>query len=73
MEFSPTRLEFDSITIGPDGKQEQKKGVDYIYSLNEMEAMLREAGFGLKEVYSIPGRKKFTLGEPRAYLVAQKA
>jgi SAM-dependent methyltransferase len=73
MEFSPARLEFDSITIGPDGKQEQKNGVDYIYSLNEMEAMLREAGFGLKEVYSIPGRKKFTLGEPRAYLVAQKA
>ena len=73
MEFSPTRMEFDSIIITPDGKQEQKKGVDYIYSLNEMEAMLKEAGLQLKEVYSIPGRKKFTLGEPRAYLVALKS
>lgn len=73
MEFSPTRMEFDSVIIAPDGKQEQKKGVDYIYSLNEMESMLQEAGFQLKEVYSIPGRKKFTLGEPRAYLVAQKS
>jgi len=34
--------------------------------------MLQFAGFALKEVYSIPGRKKFTVGEPRAYLVAQK-
>jgi hypothetical protein len=72
MEFSPTRMEFDSIIITPDGQREHKKGVDYIYSLNEMEAMLQEAGLQLKEVYSIPGRKKFTLGEPRAYLVAQK-
>jgi SAM-dependent methyltransferase len=70
--FSPTRMEFDTITIAPDGQQELKKGVDYIFSLNEMEAMLLEAGFQLKEVYSIPGRKKFTLGEPRAYLVAEK-
>lgn len=70
--FSPARMEFDTITIAPDGKQEHKKGVDYIYSLNELEAMLGEAGLELKEVYSIPGRKKFTVGEPRAYLVAQK-
>jgi len=46
--------------------------VDYIYSMNEIEAMLNQAGLLLKEVYSIPGRKKFTLGEPRAYLVAVK-
>lgn len=70
--FSPARMEFDTITIAPDGQQEHKKGVDYIYSLNEMEAMLQEAGLQLQDVYSIPGRKKFTIGEPRAYLVAQK-
>jgi hypothetical protein len=37
-----------------------------------MDAMVKKAGFRLKEVYSIPGRKKFVLGEPRAYLVAEK-
>jgi len=26
----------------------------------------------MKEIYSIPGRKKFTLGDPRAYIVAEK-
>jgi hypothetical protein len=37
-----------------------------------MEIMLNQAGFIMKEIYSIPGRKKFTLGEPRAYIVAEK-
>ena len=70
--FHPTRIETESITIFPDGKTETKMGIDYIFSINEMEAMLKAAGLHLKEVYSIPGRKKFTAGEPRAYLVAEK-
>jgi SAM-dependent methyltransferase len=70
--FHPTRIETDSHIISPDGKTETKSGIDYIFSINEMEAMLKEAGLTLKEVYSIPGRKKFTLGEPRAYMLAEK-
>jgi SAM-dependent methyltransferase len=70
--FHPTRVETDSIMIASDGKSETKKGIDYIFSINEMEDMISEAGLKLKEVYSIPGRKKFTIGEPRAYLVAEK-
>jgi SAM-dependent methyltransferase len=68
----PTRIETESTIISPDGHTEIKQGIDYIFSLNEMESMLKVAGLRLKEVYSIPGRKKFTLGEPRAYLVAEK-
>jgi len=70
--FSPSRIETESIFITLDGKTELKKGIDYIYSLNEVEAMLKETGFMLKEVWSIPGKKKFTIGEPRAYFVAEK-
>jgi SAM-dependent methyltransferase len=70
--FHPTRIETESITISPDGSSETKTGIDYIFSINEMETMLKEAGLTLKEVYSIPGRKKFTLGEPRAYIVAER-
>ncbi|MBL7722668.1 MAG: class I SAM-dependent methyltransferase [Chitinophagaceae bacterium] len=70
--FQPTRMEVDSTMIAPDGTEEIKKGIDYVYSLNEMEAMLQQAGLKLKEVYSIPGRKKFSVGEPRAYLIAEK-
>jgi 2-polyprenyl-3-methyl-5-hydroxy-6-metoxy-1,4-benzoquinol methylase len=70
--FGPSRIETESTIITRDGKTEIKIGVDYIFSINEMENMLNKAGLSLKEIYSIPGRKKFTLGEPRAYIVAQK-
>ena len=71
--FQPTRIETESTIIAPDGSTTVLPGVDYIFSINEMEAMLKEAGLHLKEVFSIPGRKKFTWGEPRAYLVAIKS
>jgi cyclopropane fatty-acyl-phospholipid synthase-like methyltransferase len=70
--LQPSRIETDHLILAPDGKTETKKAVDYIYSIAEMELILAEAGFAMKEVYSIPGRKKFTLGEPRAYIVAEK-
>ena len=70
--FHPTRIETESIIISPTGETETKTGIDFIFSINEMEMMLKQADLTLKEVYSIPGRKKFTLGEPRAYLVAGK-
>jgi SAM-dependent methyltransferase len=70
--LQPTRIETDHLIIAPDGKTETKKAVDYIYSIAEMEMILSEAGFTMKEVYSIPGRRKFTLGDTRAYIVADK-
>lgn len=70
--FQPTRLEIASTIISGDGTVENKMAVDYIFSLNEMESMLNQAGLSMKEVFSIPGKKKFTIGEPRAYIVAEK-
>jgi 2-polyprenyl-3-methyl-5-hydroxy-6-metoxy-1,4-benzoquinol methylase len=70
--FHPTRIETDSIMISPDGKTESRKGIDYIFTIGEMENMMQKAGLHLEEVYSIPGKKKFMLGEPRAYFVATK-
>jgi len=70
--FQPSRIEIKNIFISTDGKTEEKTAVDYLYSLNETEQMLNLAGFVMKEVWSIPGKKKFSLGEPRAYVVAEK-
>lgn len=70
--FHPTRIETESTIIAPNGSTETKTAIDYIFSVAEMEAMLMLAGFQVKEIYSIPGRKKFSLGDPRAYIVAQK-
>lgn len=70
--FHPTRVESETVIISPNGDTETKMAIDYIFSVSEMEAMLNKAGFNLKEIYSIPGRKKFAVGEPRAYIVAVK-
>jgi SAM-dependent methyltransferase len=70
--FSPNRIETEHQIITPDGDTEVKQSVDYIWSLNEMEEMLGINGIRMTEVFSIPGRKKFTLGEPRAYIIGQK-
>ncbi|HEX5653450.1 MAG TPA: class I SAM-dependent methyltransferase [Chitinophagaceae bacterium] len=70
--FDPTRIETNTIFISPSGGEETKKAIDYIFSVNELQTMVIESGMIWKEIYSIPGRKKFTLGEPRAYIIAQK-
>lgn len=70
--FHPTRIETNCIMMAPGGNSETKMGVDYIYSLSEMEAMLKTAGLTLEEAYSIPGKKPFSLGDARAYLIARK-
>ncbi len=70
--FHPSRMETNSIIIAKDGTTETKMAIDYIYSLNEMEQMFQLVGLKVKEYYSIPGRKKFTVGEPRLYIVAEK-
>jgi len=70
--FYPTRVETETQMIDAAGAVEIKTAVDYIFSVNEMELLLKEAGFLLREIYSIPGRKKFALGEPRAYIIASR-
>jgi len=70
--FHPTRIESNSIFLSPDGSMEKKKAVDYIFSVAEMETLLKKAGFNLAEIFSIPGKKKFALGEQRAYIIAGK-
>ena len=70
--ISPARIETESIFIAPDGNTEVKHAIDYIYSLNETEAMLNKSGLVVKDLWSVPGKKKFTLGEPRVYIVAEK-
>jgi len=70
--FHPTRIETNSIIITDAGEKEEKIGIDFIYSISELESMFNRTGFQLKEIYSIPCKKRFTVGEPRAYLVAEK-
>lgn len=70
--FNPTRIETEQMIIDEAGKIETKQAVDYIFSLSEMERLLQSAGFRMEEAYSIPGRKKFALGDVRVYILATR-
>jgi cyclopropane fatty-acyl-phospholipid synthase-like methyltransferase len=69
---SPNRVETESVILTADGATEIKIAIDYIYSIPEMETMFRMANLKLCETYSIPGKKLFTIGEPRAYIITRK-
>lgn len=70
--FNPCRIESEQTIIAPDGTVETIKGVDYIYSLDEMEQMFQTVGLRTTGLYSTPRKRKFNLGDSRIYIVAQK-
>lgn len=69
--FYPTRIETHTTMTGENGDLESKTAIDYIYSVNEVEALLKNSGLQLEEIYDIPGKKKYALGAPRAYIIAK--
>ena len=72
MLFNPTRVESEMTILPANGAEEKRKAIDYIYSLNELRMLLKHSGFSMKETWSIPGKRKFALGEPRVYIEAEK-
>lgn len=70
--FYPSRIESEQTIIASDGVVEVVKGVDYIFTLDEMEAMFNEAGLKTKALYSTPRKKKFIMGQGQIYIVAEK-
>jgi SAM-dependent methyltransferase len=68
----PTRIETNYTILAPTGEVENLKGIDYIFSFTELEAMLNKAGLKMEEVYSTPRKRKYRFGETRAYIVARK-
>jgi SAM-dependent methyltransferase len=70
--FLPSRIESEQTIVAPDGTVEVVRGIDYIFTLDQMEEMFSEAGLKTKEVYSTPRKKRFAVGDGRVYLVAEK-
>lgn len=70
--FRPNRIESEHTVIMPNGAVEVIKGIDYIFSLNELEQMFTEAGFRLLDVYATPRKRKFKMGDYVSYLVVEK-
>lgn len=68
--FHPSRIESEHTIIGADGSIEVINGVDYIFTLGEMESMFHEAGLATKALYSTPRKRPFKMGDNRIYIVA---
>lgn len=71
--FQPTRVEAETRMTASNGTTEVKKGIDFVFSISEYERMLADSNLFLINMYSIPGKKKFAIGEPRIYIDIQKA
>lgn len=71
-QFNPNRIESEHTVITPAGKIEEIKGIDYIFSINELEEMFRQSGFRINEIYATPRKRKFKMGDNVSYLVIQK-
>ena len=70
--FLPNRIESEHTLIAPNGTAEVLQGVDYIFTLQELENMFQAAGLQLKNIYSTPRKKPFRMGDNKAYLVIGK-
>ena len=70
--FHPSRIESEQTIIAPGGEVEVVKGIDFIFTLDEMEQMFKEAGLKTKQLYSTPRKRKFALGDSQIYIVSGK-
>lgn len=70
--FSPNRIESEQTIISTDGEVSTLHGVDYIFSLDEMDAMFAEAGLVTEALYGTPRKRPFAMGDNRIYILARK-
>jgi len=70
--FQPNRIESEQTIVSADGTVDVLKGIDYIFSLDELESMFLDAGLGTKELYSTPRKRRFVLGDGRIYIVVER-
>lgn len=70
--FFPARIESEHTVISPEGEVEVIHGVDYIFTLDELQELLNEAGLEISSLYSTPRKKPFAMGDSRIYIVIKK-
>lgn len=70
--FQPSRIESEHTIVAPDGHVDVIQGVDYIFTLAELETLFNEAGLTTKALYSTPRKRPFKMGDNKIYIVAHK-
>ncbi len=72
LRTEPLRIEIESRIEDGRGNVEEQPGIDFLYSIPELEEWLARAGLKLLAAESVPGKKAFDDGAPRVYLLSQK-
>ncbi len=72
LKQSPLRLEIESCIEDEFGNREEKLAIDFLYSLEQLTDYLAAVGLKVLKTESIPGKKLFEKGDPRAYILIQK-
>ena len=70
--FQPTRIETTTTILKNMEVVEVKEAIDYVFSVAEFITLLEKSNLKFRINFGIPGRTEFKLGDPRAYLVAEK-
>ena len=73
LKHDPLRIEIQSIITDELGGKEEKMAIDYLYTIEELRHYLAEAGLLLIKAESVPGKKLFSEGDPRVYVLSQKS
>lgn len=71
-QFSPSRIESEHTVVSANGTVETIRGVDYVFTLQELEGMFNEAGLKTAHLFSTPKKRPFKMGDGTVYIVAQK-
>lgn len=71
--FQPSRIETEQTIIAPDGTIETVRGIDYIFTIGELEQMFAATGLYLDALYSTPRKRRFAIGDSTVYILARKA
>ena len=71
--FHPSRIESEQTIISKDGIVEVVKGVDYIFTLDELDQMFKMTGFKTLGLYSTPRKRKFSFGDTQIYIVVTRS
>lgn len=71
-QFQPSRIESEHTIIDKAGHVETISGVDYIFTLTELETMFNEAGLTTSQLYSTPRKRPFKMGDNRIYIEVAK-
>ena len=72
LKKDPLRIEIHSTIEDEQGQTENKVAIDYLYTLEELRTHLAAAGLTFLKAESIPGKKMFTEGDPRVYILSQR-